>query len=78
LTRRGPGRFQVDLKGKLYVGVADGSLYRLNAHRSGWDKVAMATPRIVHRLAPNGSKPLIIGGASGKKQLDLIEAVTPN
>jgi N-acetylneuraminic acid mutarotase len=66
------------LNGMLYVSVADGSLCRLNPARSGWDKVAATTPRIVHRLAPNGSQLLIIGGAHGKKQLDLIEAVTPN
>ena len=66
------------LNDKLYVSVADGSLYRLNADRSGWDKVAATTPRIVHRLVANGSQLLIIGGASGKKQLDLIEAVTPD
>jgi N-acetylneuraminic acid mutarotase len=66
------------LNSKLYVSVADGSLYRLNAAGSGWDKVAATTPRIVHRLALNGSQLLIIGGASGKKQLDLIEAVAPN
>jgi N-acetylneuraminic acid mutarotase len=66
------------LQGKLYVSVADGSLYRLNPAGSGWDKVARTTPRIVHRLAPHGSKVLIIGGAAGKKQLDLIEAVAPN
>jgi N-acetylneuraminic acid mutarotase len=66
------------LKGRLFVSVADGSLYRLNPAGNGWDKVAAATPRIVHRLAPNQSQVLIIGGAAGKKQLGLIEAVTPD
>ncbi len=66
------------LKGKLYVSVADGSLYRLNTAGNGWDRVAATTPRIVHRLVPNGSQVVIIGGAAGKKQLDLIEALTPD
>jgi N-acetylneuraminic acid mutarotase len=66
------------LNGKLYVSVADGSLYRMNLAGSAWDKVAALTPRIVHRLVPNRSQVLIIGGATGKSQLDLVEAVTPD
>jgi N-acetylneuraminic acid mutarotase len=63
------------LNDTLYASVADGSLYRLNARGDGWEKIAKTTPRIVHRLAPDGDKLLVLGGAARMKQLDLIEAV---
>ena len=61
--------------GRLYVSVADGTLYRLDKAGKAWEKVTATTPRIVHRLAPNGTELLVIGGAAKKKQLDLIETV---
>jgi uncharacterized GH25 family protein/N-acetylneuraminic acid mutarotase len=74
-NQNGFGPAACTLDGKLYISVADGTLYRLNQAGTGWDKVASTTPRIVHRLAPNGSELLVIGGAAKKKQLNLIEAV---
>jgi N-acetylneuraminic acid mutarotase len=74
--RNGFGPAACTLDGHLFVSVADGSLYRLNEAGDGWDKVATTTPRIVHRLAANGSEVLVIGGASGKRQQNLIEAVS--
>lgn len=63
------------LDGQVYASVADGSLYRLNAAADGWDLVTHTTPRIVHRLAPHGSKILVLGGASKGENFDLIEVV---
>jgi len=63
------------LGGKLYVSVADGTMYVLNDQKSGWDKVGVATPRIVHRLIPVGSQVLIVGGAMRGVNLDLIETL---
>lgn len=60
----------------LYVSVGDGTLYRLDDEDNTWEAVATGTPRIVHRLAPFGSKILIIGGASEGGNLDLIESVS--
>ena len=60
----------------LYVSVDDGGLYRLNDGASTWSKVGQATPRIVHRLVTDGGRVLIIGGAFGGKNSDLVEAVT--
>jgi hypothetical protein len=61
--------------GTLYVGVADGSLLALNKTGDGWNRVGHTTPRIVDRIVPDGHKVLILGGATGQKQTDLIEAV---
>lgn len=59
--------------GRLFVSVGDGSLHRLSASRGGWEPVATATPRIVHRLVPDGQRILIVGGAAKGNNLDLIE-----
>ncbi len=62
------------LDGALYVSVNDGGLFRLAAGDQ-WVRVARATPRIVHRLVPDGRRVLILGGAAGGRNSDLIEAV---
>ena len=62
--------------GSVYASVADGSLFRLGASGDHWEKVATATPRIVHRLVPDGAQILICGGAAKGDNLDLVEAVT--
>ncbi|MGC4030846.1 MAG: hypothetical protein QM754_03730 [Tepidisphaeraceae bacterium] len=66
---------------RLFVSVGDGSLLRLSDDASQWELIAKTTPRIVHRLVPDGDRVLVIGGAMRRKQVDLIEAVrvvTPN
>jgi hypothetical protein len=59
----------------LYVSVDNGGLYRLNESTT-WMKVGQATPRIVHRLVPDGARILVVGGAFGGKNSDLVEAVS--
>jgi hypothetical protein len=60
--------------GELYVSIAGGTLYRLNA-RQEWEKSGSATPRVAHRIASDGKKILVMGGAAKNRNLDLIEAV---
>jgi hypothetical protein len=62
------------LAGALYVSVDDGGLFRLNTGDE-WVRVGGATPRIVHRLVPDGRRVLIVGGAAGGKNSDLVEAL---
>ncbi len=61
--------------GDLYVSVGDGTLARLDEQNNKWETVAKTTPRIVHRLAPDGSRILIVGGAARGDNLNLIESV---
>lgn len=63
----------VAVAGRLFVSVDDGSVYGLNLTGTGWDPVGRATPRIVHRLLPAGDSVLIVGGAAGGRNADLIE-----
>ena len=62
--------------GRLYVSVADGTMYRLNDAKTSWDKVGVATPRIVHRLVPFGGQIFIVGGAMRGENLDIIETLS--
>lgn len=64
-------------RGVLYASVADGSLLRLNEASRAWEKAGTTTPRLSHRLVSNGQAVLIVGGATGGRNLDLIEAVEP-
>jgi N-acetylneuraminic acid mutarotase len=59
----------------LYASVADGSFLALNKAGDGWDRISRTSPRIVHRMVPAGRQVLVLGGAAGQKQVDLIEAV---
>jgi hypothetical protein len=59
--------------GAIYLSVASGDLFRLATDR--WEPVARTTPRVVHRLIPNGPEILVVGGASEARMLDLVEAV---
>jgi hypothetical protein len=59
--------------GRLYVSVDDGSLHRLNVSGTSWESVGRATPRIVHRLVPNGADLLVLGGAAKGANSDLVE-----
>jgi hypothetical protein len=63
------------VRDKLYVSVDDGGLYRESGGTPAWTKVGQATPRIVHRLVADGDRVLIVGGAFGGKNSDLVEAV---
>ena len=62
-------------QGQLYVSLGDGSLLRLDAAARRWEKAGASTPRIAHRLASRGDTILLIGGAAGGKNFDLVEAV---
>ncbi len=59
----------------LLVSLGDGSLHRLDDAKGRWVEVAKTTPRIVHRMVADVPGVLILGGAAGVKQLDLIESV---
>jgi hypothetical protein len=63
--------------GSLYVSVADGILYRLNESKQRWYETGRATGRVAHRLVSDGKVILVMGGAAGGKDFDLIEAITP-
>jgi Kelch motif len=60
---------------RLYVSVASGELLRLADDMGRWEQVAVATPRIVHRLVSYGDEILILGGAREAVMTDLIESV---
>ena len=63
--------------GRLYVSVSDGTLLRLNEASQSWETAGSSTPRLAHRIVSNGSAVLVLGGAAGGKNFDLIEAVRP-
>ena len=63
-------------RGSLYTSVSDGTLLRLVDASNSWEKAGSATGRVAHRLASYADKVLVIGGASGGKNFDLIEAVS--
>lgn len=50
----------------LLVSLADGGVYRLDGLAGRWEKIGSATPRIVHRIVPHGSRVLVLGGATLK------------
>jgi hypothetical protein len=60
--------------GALYVSVADGTIYRLNASRQTWEKSGHATPRVAHRMVADGKNILVMGGAAKGHNLDSIES----
>lgn len=62
--------------GRLYVSLGDGSLYRLSRSGREWEPAGKASPRVAHRVVSSGKQLLIVGGANGGANLDLIEAVT--
>lgn len=64
-------------KGRLYVSLGDGNVYRLDEEINQWTLVATNTPRIVHRMIAAGEDILILGGASKGDNHDLIESFTP-
>lgn len=62
-------------RGDLYLSIDDGGLYRLERDGRRWQRVATATPRIVHRLASAGDSVLVIGGAFKGANVDLVERI---
>lgn len=64
-------------KGVLYVSVSDGTLLRLDESTKSWEKAGEATGRVAHRLVSHGDSILVIGGASGGRNFDLVEAFAP-
>lgn len=63
-------------KGRLFVSVSDGSLFRLTSAANAWEKTGTTSPRVAHRLASRGDAILVLGGAADGNNLDLIETVT--
>jgi len=59
--------------GRVFVSVGDGGLHRLDTAGTAWERVATATPRIVHRLVSHDAEILLVGGAAKGANLDLIE-----
>ena len=60
---------------RLYVSVSEGSIFRLSESGQAWEKAGSSTPRVAHRLISMGESVLVIGGASGGSNFDLIEAI---
>lgn len=60
---------------RIYVAVADGTVFRLNASGSAWEQVSHVQPRVAHRLVSDGSRVLVLGGAAKGKNLDLVESL---
>lgn len=63
--------------GRLFVSVADGSLFALNDTDRDWRPVGRAGPRIVHRMVPDGTTAVIlVGGAAGRENLATVERLS--
>lgn len=73
--RNGFGPAACTAGGTIYLSVSTGDLFRLSDDRSKWEPYAKATARAVHRLVPDGSRILIVGGAANRKMVNLIESV---
>ncbi len=70
------------LDGKLYMSVADGSVYKLDSAGKKWEKVGTTPGRIVARMVPNApSQLLVVGGSSGKgtnrSTIDIVDVSKP-
>jgi hypothetical protein len=59
--------------GKLYVSLADGSVYQWAGGQQPWNLVGFNQPRLAHRMVAVSDGLLIIGGAEKGKNLALIE-----
>ncbi len=60
---------------RLYVSVADGTLYRFDEAQQSWEKTGQTTPRLAHRAVATQQGLLVMGGAASGKNFDLIELV---
>jgi N-acetylneuraminic acid mutarotase len=63
-------------QGSLYTSVSDGTLLRFDEVTGIWKTTGRGTGRVAHRLVSYADKVLVIGGASGGKNFDLIEAIS--
>lgn len=63
--------------GALYLSVGDGSLLRLNSKSQCWEQVSESSPRLAHRMLSSQGQLWILGGAHKGRNLDLVEAVSP-
>jgi hypothetical protein len=62
--------------GVVHVSTADGSVHALATDGDSWEPVARVRPRIVHRAVADGpGHLLLVGGAAGSHNLDLVERV---
>lgn len=64
------------VEGRVFVSVGDGGLHRLDPSGTTWQRMATATPRIVHRMVSHDAEILLVGGAAKGANLDLIEVAT--
>ncbi|MBI1357851.1 MAG: hypothetical protein GC160_26235 [Acidobacteria bacterium] len=62
-------------RGRLYVSVSDGALWRLDEAGHAWEKAGQGAPRVAHRLAFQPDAVLILGGAAGGGNLDTVDVV---
>jgi N-acetylneuraminic acid mutarotase len=65
--------------GQLYASVGDGKVVRLKADGSAWQEVGtVKQPRIVHRMVTASENlMLVLGGASKKGNVTMVETVKP-
>jgi hypothetical protein len=59
--------------GRLYVSLADGTIYRLEESSQSWKAVAQGAARVSHRLLAGDGKLILAGGALRGKNMDLVE-----
>jgi len=64
-----------DYRGRLYVSVGNGKLYRLDEARSRWAEAGQSAERLAHRMIPAEDGLLILGGATKGANLELVEKV---
>ena len=64
-----------DHQGRLFVSLADGTIYRLNDKSGRWLEAGVGSPRLAHRMVSAGDSILVLGGAEKGKNLNVVEAV---
>ncbi|MCS7024989.1 MAG: hypothetical protein NZV14_09310 [Bryobacteraceae bacterium] len=62
-------------RGRLYVCLGDGRIYRLNEAEGRWEDVAQVSPRVAHRMVAIEEGLLVLGGARKGKNLNTVELV---
>ncbi|HEX8912137.1 MAG TPA: kelch repeat-containing protein [Humisphaera sp.] len=59
----------------LLVGIADGTIYRLDEQAGTWAPAGANAPRIVHRMVADGDRVVVLGGSRKGNMLDSVEAI---